>query len=104
MDGFRRLRSLLYIPGNRERFFAKLSELRPDAAIIDLEDAVPPSEKQAARDTVRRALPEFDRGRLAIFVRVSPVASGMAQDDLAAVVGPHLDGIVMPKVESAADV
>jgi citrate lyase subunit beta/citryl-CoA lyase len=38
------LRSLLYVPGNRQRFFAKLAELHPDGVIFDLEDAVPPAE------------------------------------------------------------
>src|SRR6266511_3675943 len=80
------LRSLLYVPGNRERFFAKLSELRPDAVIFDLEDAVPPAEKDAARGAVRRGLARVDRARIATFVRVNPSGSGLASHDVQAVV------------------
>jgi citrate lyase subunit beta/citryl-CoA lyase len=98
------LRSLLYVPGNRERFFAKLPELRADAVIFDLEDAVPPAEKAAARSTVRGALRGLGRGDMATFVRVNPSASGLAAADVEAVVCDELDGLVVPKVESGGDV
>ncbi len=98
------VRSLLYIPGNRPRFFLKLAELRPDVAILDLEDAVPEAEKSAARDTVRAALPTIARPDLGVFVRMNVTASGLARDDVARVVSPALDGIVIPKVETADDV
>jgi len=93
------LRSLLYVPGNRERFFAKLATLHPDAVIFDLEDAVPPAEKAAARATVRGALPGVDRARMAAFVRINP----RDREDLDAVVCAALDAIVVPKAESADD-
>src|SRR5438874_9251358 len=87
------LRSLLYVPGNRPRFFAKLAELRPDGVIFDLEDAVPPAEKAAARQTVRAGLQGVDRSRMAVFVRVNPAQGGLARDDVEAVVCADLDGI-----------
>ena len=98
------LRSLLYLPGNRQRFFAKLAELSPDGVIFDLEDAVPPAEKLAARQTVRAALPGVPRERMAVFVRVNTPASGLARDDVEGVVCAELDGLVVPKVEASADV
>src|SRR5438552_4393328 len=97
------LRSLLYVPGNRPRFFAKLAELRPDGVIFDLEDAVPPAEKPSARATVRAAVQAAERARMALFVRVNPPQSGLARDDIEAAVSAELDGIVVPKVESVAD-
>jgi len=98
------LRSLLYVPGNRERFFAKLGELRPDGVIFDLEDSVPMAEKPVARQMVRAALAALDRTRLATFVRINPTTSGLARADLEAVACTELDGLVVPKVDSSADV
>ncbi len=98
------LRSLLYVPGNRERFFAKLGELRPDGVIFDLEDSVPMAEKPVARQMVRAALAALDRTRLATFVRINPTTSGLARADLEAVACAELDGLVVPKVDSSADV
>ena len=53
-----KLRSLLFVPGNRERFLAKLEALRPDAAILDLEDSIPPSEKATASGSLTLAVAE----------------------------------------------
>lgn len=98
------LRTLLFVPGNRERFIAKLAELRPDAVVLDLEDAVPPAEKAGARLTVRRAIGQLDVSRFAVFVRVNGLGSGLIGEDLRAVVVPGLDGVFLPKVESVSDV
>lgn len=97
------LRSLLYLPGNREKFIAKLAELGPDAVIFDLEDAVPAAEKGVARRMVRRALHQVDHSRSACFVRINPIVTGLVRDDLRAVVAAELDGVVVPKVESTSE-
>jgi citrate lyase subunit beta/citryl-CoA lyase len=95
------LRSLLFVPGHRARFYEKLAELRPDAVIVDLEDAVPPAEKPLARAMVRERLggPLFDG--LPVFVRVNAVDTPFFHDDVRGVVAAGLDGIVLPKASTA---
>ena len=93
------LRSLLFVPGNRERFLAKLGALRPDAAILDLEDSIPAAEKEAARESVRAVLRSGRLPDLPLFVRVNDFRTGLTADDIAAVVTPRLAGVFLPKVE-----
>lgn len=98
------LRSLLSVPGNRPAMLEKAGGLPADGLHLDLEDAVPPAEKERARQMVREALPGFAlRGQL-VLVRVNPLASGLTGADLDGVLGPHLDGISLPKVESPQEV
>jgi citrate lyase subunit beta/citryl-CoA lyase len=75
-----------------------------DALIFDLEDAVPLSKKDEARKLVGQALTELAETRTYIFVRVNPWRSGHLLDDILAVVGRGLKGIVLPKVDGPADV
>ena len=95
------LRSMLFAPANHARRVEKALSLPADAVILDLEDAVAATEKPAARAQAlaARALPR--RGRL--FVRVNALSTQWAHADLVAVVQPGLDGIVLPKVETAAE-
>jgi citrate lyase subunit beta/citryl-CoA lyase len=95
------LRSLLFVPGHRARFYEKLADFRPDAVIVDLEDAVPPAEKPLARATVRERLGGPLLRDLRVFVRVNAVGSSYFGDDVRGVVAPGLDGIFVPKAESA---
>jgi citrate lyase subunit beta/citryl-CoA lyase len=98
-----RLRSLLFVPGDSERKFAKGRDCGADALILDLEDSVAASEKAAARAHVARLLePEATRA-WAFIVRVNALDTGLTLDDLAAVVKPGLDALLIPKVSSAAD-
>lgn len=96
------LRSLLFAPGNHPRRVEKAFTLGADAVILDLEDAVAVSEKEAARPAVAEALkrPRPCKG----YARVNALDTPYCYGDLLAVVGPWLDGIVLPKVESAAHV
>jgi citrate lyase beta subunit len=94
-----RLRSLLFVPGNRERFLTKLEALRPDAAILDLEDSIPPAEKARARECVREVLLSGRFVDQSLFVRVNDLHSGQSATDIAAVVTPRLAGVFLPKVE-----
>lgn len=93
------MRSLLFVPANRERFVAKLAQVRPDAVILDLEDSVPPAEKAVARVHARAALARLADTSLVRLVRVNPLSSSLAVEDIRAVVGPELHGIVLPKVQ-----
>lgn len=90
-----RLRSLLFVPGDRPDRFRKAEASGADAIILDLEDSVSPPRKDPARCAVADFLaadPERGGRR---FVRINPLDAGMAEDDLAAAAGA--DGIVLPK-------
>jgi citrate lyase subunit beta/citryl-CoA lyase len=100
-----RLRSMLFVPADSERKLAKAVDSGADALILDLEDAVAPAEKPAARGGAARFISSTPRARAwKTFVRINPLDTGLALADLAAVVAPGLDGIVLPKANSAADV
>ena len=92
-------RSFLYVPANREKFLEKAIGLPADAFIFDLEDSVPGAEKADARAGVRAYTPKFPGNR--VWVRVNGLDSGLAPDDLDAIVGvAGLVGIFLPKVET----
>lgn len=102
-----RPRSVLFAPAGRADLIAKLPRSAPDAVVIDLEDAVPATAQAKAdarpiagegSETLAGEHPE-----LAVFVRVNSVHSPFFQDDLA-VLHTGLAGVVVPKLESAADV
>ena len=100
------LRSLLFIPGDSDRKLAKIAGCGADAVILDLEDSVAPASKPAARDKVADFLRAFDRdaaGAPQLWVRVNPLASGLAETDLAAVVPSRPDGIMLPKPDGPED-
>ena len=98
------LRSLLFVPGSKPAWMEKALGYGADALIFDLEDSVPNHDKAPARVHVRQALGRFhDRGPL-LTVRINAIDTGLAGDDLAAVVGPGLSAIVAPKVETPHDV
>ena len=98
-----RLRSLLFVPGDSERKFARARDCGADALILDLEDSVAPSEKANARAGVAGLIePDAERAWTFI-VRVNALDTGLTLDDLAAVVKPGLDAVLIPKVNGAAD-
>jgi len=98
-----KLRSLLFVPADSERKFAKANGIGADALILDLEDSVAPPRKVLARDMVKELLGGAPRD-WAFLVRVNPLGSGLILSDLAAVVRPGLDGILIPKVSGIKDV
>lgn len=95
-----RIRSLLFVPGDRPDRMAKAAMLEADALILDLEDSVTLAAKPAARAAVAAFLAE-PRHQL-LFVRINPLDSGLAGDDLAAILPVNPDGIVLPKAEGGA--
>jgi citrate lyase subunit beta/citryl-CoA lyase len=99
-QGIPLLRSLLFAPGNHARRVEKALTLDADAVILDLEDAVATAEKPATRASVAAVLRRPRRGLL--YVRVNAVDTAFCYGDLVAVVQSGLNGIVLPKVESAA--
>src|SRR6202021_2316072 len=76
-----RLRSLLFVPGDSERKFAKARGVGADALILDLEDSVAPSQKAATRDMVSQLLEEKAPRDWAFFVRINAVDTGLALHD-----------------------
>ncbi len=98
-------RSLLFAGATRPDLVAKLGRAQPDAAVVDLEDAVPFDHKDRARKQARHAAERLaaDHPELRVFVRVNSVASGLMERDVAAVASPRLAGVVLPKLESEAD-
>ena len=94
------LRSLLFAPGNHARRREKALECGADAVILDLEDAVPPAEKAAAREALAALLAAARPCQA--WVRVNAADSPWCWGDLQALVREGLDGIVVPKAEDAA--
>lgn len=104
MNGLK-LRSMLFVPADSERKLAKSVQSTADVLILDLEDSVAESRKVGARDTAAgfirdQAAPLSSR----LFVRINPLDTVLAMDDLAAVVTPGLAGIMLPKIRGAADI
>jgi citrate lyase subunit beta/citryl-CoA lyase len=98
-----KLRSLLFVPADSERKFAKASGCGADALILDLEDSVVPARKALARDMVKKLLGGPPRD-WSFLVRINPLGTELTLEDLAAVVRPGLDGILIPKVNGIQDV
>jgi citrate lyase subunit beta/citryl-CoA lyase len=99
-----RLRSLLFVPGDSDKKFARASQSGADVLILDLEDAVAPALKIAARATVAGWLDRAGEIEPSLFVRVNALDTGMTLGDLAAIVRPGLAGILLPKANGAHDV
>ena len=97
-------RSLLFVPGDSERKLAKAQDCAADALILDLEDSVAPSRTAIARGLVLDFLnANSDRSRRQLWVRINPLSTSKALLDLCVIAGKP-DGIILPKVDSAADV
>ena len=100
-----RLRSLLFVPGDRPERMEKALGLGADALILDLEDAVAAPAKVAARAAVRAFLDAWTGSSgPALFVRVNPLDSAFVADDVAAIAGGGMTGVVLPKAEGRGSV
>ncbi len=103
-SGARPYRSVLYIPAARERAMEKARDLAADAIIFDLEDAVSPEEKPKARNLLAEVLRRDDFGARARIVRVNGLDTPWGAEDLAAFADhPGVDAVLVPKVNSTAD-
>lgn len=98
-------RSWLFVPGDSEKKLSKIDECGADAVIIDLEDAVAPPNKAAARELTRAFLSDrVGRAGPQLWVRVNPLATADITADLLAVVRAKPAGLVLPKAEGPDDV
>jgi len=95
---------MLFVPGDSARKFAKAAGIAADALILDLEDSVASSMKAEARAMVSALLDDTSPRDWSFFVRVNPFDTGMTFDDMAAVVKPGLDGLLIPKADGAHDI
>lgn len=101
-DALAQARSLLFVPGNRPERFHKAAQSGADAVILDLEDAVPPAQKQAARDAVCQHWPQLLALHVPLVVRINAADSAQWQADLAALSQlQQLAAVMVPKAESA---
>lgn len=99
-----KMRSLLFVPADSQSKLDKTAQSPADVLILDLEDAVAPSRKPTARELAAAHLQAtHGRRNWQAFVRINPLSGPDALADLAAVVAPGLDGIVLPKADGAAD-
>ena len=96
------IRTLLFVPGDSPRKFARAIECPADALILDLEDSVAPGQKVVARGVTADLLRTPVRTQ-ALYVRVNALDTGLLVDDLAAVMPARPDGIVLPKCRSGDD-
>ena len=95
-------RSRLYLPGSEPKYFINAGLHGPDAIILDLEDSVHPSEKDAARILVRNTLRSVDFGGCERMVRINQLPLGL--EDLAEVIPEQPDLVLVPKVEHSAQI
>jgi citrate lyase subunit beta/citryl-CoA lyase len=98
------LRSLLFVPGNKENMLEKAAGLRPDILVPDMEDSVPNAEKDNARKTIQSFLPRLAETGLPIMPRVNSLDTGWLESDLAAVVGPEILGLSIGKINGPQDI
>lgn len=98
------MRSIMYVPGNNPKMVEKAPSIPADIITLDLEDAVPPSEKDVARKMIAENLKYAASGGSQVYVRLNNWETGMTNDDLEAVVLPGLDGVTLAKTGEAADV
>ena len=97
-------RSVLYMPGSNARALEKAREIPADALILDLEDAVAPDAKEEARAQVCAAVKQGGYGKREIVIRVNGLDTPWGAADIEAAVAAGPDAILVPKINSAADV
>ena len=104
MTEFVPLRSILYMPSSNERALEKAKGIACDGLILDLEDAVAPDAKPAAREAACAAAASGEYGRRTVTIRVNGIGTEWHDADLEAVAQAGPDAVVVPKVNSAAEV
>ena len=97
-------RALLYMPGDDRRKIEKATTLGVDCVCMDMEDGVAITQKAEARAVIAQAMKELDFGSSERCIRINSVGSGFEKYDLAAAVATNPDTVVVPKVETAAQV
>jgi citrate lyase subunit beta / citryl-CoA lyase len=89
----------MFVPANRENMIERAHQAQADIIVLDLEDSVPPGEKETARAMVQKAVPSLRAAGKTVHVRVNHLDTGLTKDDIAAAVGADLDALAFPKAE-----
>ena len=97
-------RSLIFVPGNNPRFLEKAKSLSADIVCFDLEDSVPDKEKKKARTLIKSALKKRNQYSSSVFARTNSPDSNKIEADLKEIVQKGIDGIIIPKVNSAKEI
>jgi len=97
-------RSLIFVPGNNPRFLEKAKSLSADVVCFDLEDSVPDKEKKKARTLIKNALKKRNQYSTSVFARTNSPDSNKIEADLKEIVQKGINGIVIPKVNSAKEI
>ena len=98
------LRSLLFVPGNQPNMLTKASSFFPDAFVPDMEDSVAWDDKSQARETVSVNLEMLANTGKRVIPRINSLDTGLCETDLGAIVGPHIYGVSVGKIDTPADV
>ena len=105
MASLRPMRAYLAVPAHRARLVAKAAASRADAVFMDLEDAVPPSEKSLALNEAVQSLASLDWGSKRVTVRINAVDSPFIAAEIRALAAlPRLDAVIVPKAERMSDI
>jgi citrate lyase subunit beta / citryl-CoA lyase len=100
----RKRRSMLYIPGNNAAMIQQGGVYGADGVLLDLEDSIPPAEKDAARILLKHSIPVVNFYGAEVTVRVNHLDTPFGYDDLSEIVPIQPDSLRLPKIESAEDV
>ncbi len=101
---YRSRRTMLYVPGHTKKHIEKARSLEADSIILDLQESVPHSQKDAARETLREVLSNSDFGYSEKVIRINPLTADIGRKDLEAIADLDIDAVLFPRVESAHDV
>jgi citrate lyase subunit beta / citryl-CoA lyase len=98
------IRSMLFVPGSKQKWFSNIPMFESDTIILDLEDSVPIVLKEEARNNVAKVISPLANQNQRIYVRINRGPYGFDIEDLEAVIQPGLEGIVLPKINGPEDV
>ena len=100
----RLLRSLLFVPGHRERYIESATRSDADVLILDVEDSVPLSEKQAARELIKKKIKSGLFANREIIIRINSRETNLVDEDLGATIWPGVSGIMPAKSQNEEDI
>ena len=98
------IRSLIFVPGNRINMIEKALDFNADIIMYDLEDSVPPDEKENARNIAKEWVPKLHAAGKKVMVRCNGFDTGLTKLEISAVVSPSLYGVSVGKTESEWDI
>ncbi|MDC0035411.1 CoA ester lyase [Chloroflexi bacterium] len=98
------LRSLLFVPGNQPNMLTKAASFTPDAFVPDMEDSVAWDDKSQARQVVTDHLEMLGKTGIKVIPRINSLDTGLCEEDLASIVGPHIYGVSVGKINTVEDV